>query len=386
MNRFERLHHVWRFFGADSPRQILARLGLLGALIALAALGSCGRTTRSTNPESSIENGSAPSADKEGDAKRKKPPHEGHPHPRGRGPGPSPFPIDSTPSPTPPPPSPTPPPPSPTPPPPSPTPPPTGASVVLVGAGDISSTGGGDDATAKLIDQIPGTVFTAGDNAYESGSASEYSTYYNPTWGRFRARTRPAPGNHEYNTSGAGPYYSYFGSNAGPSGRGYYSYNLGDWHVISLNSNIDMSAGSAQERWLRADLAANPRRCTLAYWHHPRFSSGSHGSSTASKALWQALYDAGAEVVVVGHDHNYQRFAPQTADGQKDLQRGIREFVAGTGGKSHYSFSSPIANTEAYNTSSFGVLKLTLGPGTYSWEFIPVAGQSYHDSGSGTCH
>ena len=261
-----------------------------------------------------------------------------------------------------------------------------GSEVVLVGAGDIAKDGGGAAQTAKLLDRIPGTVFTTGDNAYPNGSSSDYSGNYERTWGRHKARTRPSPGNHEYNTSGASPYYKYFGANAGPSGRGYYSYDIGDWHIISLNSNIDMSAGSAQERWLRADLAANNKECTLAYWHHPRFSSGTHGSSTASKALWQALYEAGAEVVVVGHDHNYQRFAPQTADGKKDLQRGIREFVAGTGGASHYTFASPIANTEAYNVDTYGVLKLTLGPGTYSWDFIPVDGKSYANRGSGTCH
>jgi len=147
-----------------------------------------------------------------------------------------------------------------------------------------------------------------------------------------------------------------------------------------------MSAGSPQEQWLRADLAATTQECTLAYWHHPRFSSGSHGSSTKSQAIWQALYEAGAEVVIVGHDHNYQRFAPQTPDGREDLQHGIREFVAGTGGSGHYSFHSPIANTEAYNVDTYGVLKLTLSPGAYAWEFIPVAGQSYRDAGSGTCH
>ena len=259
-----------------------------------------------------------------------------------------------------------------------------GGSVVFVGAGDIGDDGNAE--TAKLLDRIPGTVFTAGDNAYPDGSDSDYAQKYGPTWGRHRARTRPSPGNHEYRTSGATGYYKYFGSSAGPSNRGYYSYDLGDWHIISLNSNIDMSVGSAQEQWLRADLAANRKGCTLAYWHHPRFSSGKHGSSTKSKDVWQALYEAGAEVVIVGHDHNYQRFAPQTADGRRDDARGIRQFVAGMGGATHYAFSSPIANTEAYNVDTYGVLKLTLGDGTYSWEFIPVAGKTYRDAGSGSCH
>ena len=264
---------------------------------------------------------------------------------------------------------------------------PPGRGEVLVGAGDIADCGSsGAEATAALLDAIPGTVFTAGDNAYSSGTASEYANCYDPTWGRHKARTRPAPGNHEYNTSDAAPYYAYFGANAGPSGRGYYSYDLGDWHLISLNSNIDMSAGSAQELWLRADLAATTKTCVLAYWHHPRFSSGSHGSSTESQPLWQALYDYNADVVVVGHDHNYQRFAPQTPSGAPDPVRGIREFVAGTGGRSHYSFSTPIANTEAYNTDTWGVLKLTLDAASYSWEFIPIAGGTYRDSGTGACH
>jgi len=277
--------------------------------------------------------------------------------------------------------------PPPPPPPPPPLPPPPPGSVVLVGAGDIANcSSSGDEATALLLDNIAGTVFTAGDNAYSNGSATDYSQCYDPTWGRQKARTRPAPGNHEYNTSGAAPYYAYFGANAGPAGLGYYSYDLGGWHLISLNSNIAMSAGSAQEQWLRADLAANTQQCVLAYWHHPRFSSGSHGSSTAPQPLWQALYDYNADLVISGHDHNYQRFAPQTPTGAADPARGIREFVVGTGGTSHYTFGTPIANTEAYNTDTYGVLKLTLSATGYSWEFIPVAGATYRDSGSGSCH
>ena len=261
-----------------------------------------------------------------------------------------------------------------------------GAAHVLVGAGDIADGGSGAEATARLIDHISGTVFTAGDNAYPDGTDADYGQHYEPSWGRHRGRTRPCPGNHEYHDSGAAGYYRYFGSSAGPAGQGYYSFDLGDWHVISLNSNIDMSAGSPQERWLRADLAASSKECTIAYWHHPRFSSGSHGSSTESQPLWQALQEAGAEIVVVGHDHNYQRFAPQTATGQADPARGIRQFVVGTGGAGHYQFRTPIANTEAYNVDTYGVLKLTLGRGTYSWQFVPVAGSTYTDSGSGTCH
>jgi len=256
-----------------------------------------------------------------------------------------------------------------------------------VGAGDIAGcSSAGDEATAALLDTLPGTVFTAGDNAYEDGTATNFASCYGPSWGRHKARTRPSPGNHEYHTSGASGYYNYFGAAAGDSGKGYYSYDLGDWHIISLNSNISMIAGSPQEQWLRADLAANTKTCTLAYWHHPRFSSGSHGSSNAPRPLWQALYDFDADVIISGHDHNYQRFAPQTPAGVADPTRGIRQFVVGTGGISHYNFSTPIANTEAYNIDTWGVLKLTLYAQSYTWEFVPVAGMTYTDSGSGDCH
>ena len=267
------------------------------------------------------------------------------------------------------------------------TPPPAAGGAVLVGAGDIADCGStGDEATAALLDGIAGTVFTTGDNAYSSGTPEQFAQCYEPGWGRHRARTRPAPGNHDYGTSGASGYYAYFGANAGEAGKGYYSFDLGEWHVISLNSNIDMSAGSAQEQWLRADLAATTRACVLAYWHHPRFSSGAHGSDTGPQPLWQALYDFGAEVVLAGHDHNYERFAPQTPDGVRDDARGIREFVVGTGGVGFRSVSAPIANSESTTDATFGVLKLTLMSGGYAWEFVPVAGATYRDSGAGTCH
>ena len=269
---------------------------------------------------------------------------------------------------------------------PGPAPPPTIAGHVFVGAGDIASGSSASYQTAQLLDSIPGTVFTTGDNAYPDGTPGDFARNYEPTWGRHKARTRPTPGNHDYHTSGAVGYYAYFGAKAGPSGLGYYSYDLGDWHVVALNSNIDMRAGSPQEQWLRADLAASQKQCTLAYMHHPRFSSGTHGSSTAPQALWQALYEAGAEIVLVGHDHNYQRFAPQTPDGRLDTERGIREFVVGMGGAGLYRFSRVIPNTEAHTIDTHGVLKLTLGAGAYTWEFVPVAGKTYTDSGTGTCH
>jgi hypothetical protein len=265
--------------------------------------------------------------------------------------------------------------------------PPPSGDPVLVGAGDIANSGNGDSATATLLDNIAGTVFTAGDNAYDSGTLTEYNTYYDPTWGRHKTRTKPAPGNHEYNTSGATGYYSYFGSLAGPSGRGYYSYDLGSWHVVSLNSEVSMSVGSAQETWLRQDLAASTKPCTLAYWHKPLYTSGSnHGPATETRPLYQALYDYNADVVVTGHNHQYERFAPQDANGNLDTTRGIREFVAGMGGASHYSFGTIQPNSQARNSDTFGVLKFTLHSNSYDWQFVPEAGRTYSDAGTTACH
>jgi hypothetical protein len=272
---------------------------------------------------------------------------------------------------------------------------PADTAVVLVGAGDIAhcrSTG--DEATAALLDSISGTVFTTGDNAYPSGTARQFARCYGPSWGRHKARTRPSPGNHEYRTAAAAAYFAYFGAQAGPVGRGYYSYDLGHWHVISLNSNISMSAGSPQEQWLRADLAATSMRCVLAYWHHARFSSSIvHGSQKQTQPLWEALYDHGAEIVISGHDHVYERFAPQTPDGRMDADHGIREFVVGTGGRGRfYDFATPLQNSEVRDNTSHGVLKLTLDRGSYTWTFVPAVppvsppGGSFTDSGSGTCH
>ncbi|HYL56414.1 MAG TPA: PKD domain-containing protein [Gemmatimonadales bacterium] len=260
-------------------------------------------------------------------------------------------------------------------------------SNVLVGAGDIADcTGSGDSITASLLDGIPGTVFLAGDNAYPNGAPSDYANCYAPTWGRHISRTRPAPGNHDYQTSGASGYFGYFGPAAGDPAKGYYSYDLGDWHIVALNSNIAHTAGTPQEQWLRADLAASPKRCTLAYWHHPLFTSGPL-ADTSTRALWQALYDYGAEVVVVGHEHYYERFAPQTAAGVADPANGIREFVAGTGGSGLFSQATTHpANWETGNDNTFGVLKFTLTSTGYSWQFVHAPGKTYADSGSGSCH
>lgn len=265
--------------------------------------------------------------------------------------------------------------------------PPLAPAAVLVGAGDIADCATpGTEATAELLDTIPGTVFTAGDDAYPSGTAGNFTDCYDPTWGRHKARTRPSPGNHDYLTSAGAPYYAYFGDNAGDPGLGYYSYAVGAWHVISLNSQTSMTAGSPQETWLRADLGAHPARCTLAYWHYPRFSAGTHGSIAAVQPLWQALYDSGADVVINGHDHNYQRFAPQSPTGTLDTARGLREFVVGTGGVSHYPFPNAVANLEVKDSTSYGVIALRLDSASYHWDFVPVVGATFHDSGSAGCH
>jgi acid phosphatase type 7 len=202
---------------------------------------------------------------------------------------------------------------------------------------------------------------------------------------------RPAPGNHEYETLNAAGYFEYFGDAAGPAGRGYYSFDLGSWHIVSLNSNClyaGCAAGSPQERWLREHLATHPARCTLAYWHHPRFSSTTSESSRVElQPIWQALYDSGADVVLSAHEHNYERFAPQTPAGERDAARGIRQFIVGTGGRSHdREFEAISANSEVRNGNSYGVLRLVLRRNGYSWKFIPAAGSRFSDSGSARCH
>ncbi|CAA9436591.1 MAG: Alkaline phosphatase [uncultured Rubrobacteraceae bacterium] len=266
------------------------------------------------------------------------------------------------------------------------------ADPVLVGAGDIARCSNlpAAEATAKLLDSIPGTVFTTGDNAYESGTAAEFKDCYNPTWGRHKARTRPTPGNHEYNTAGATGYFGYFGAKAGDPSKGYYAYTLGAWRVYALNSMCEEVGGcgktSPMLTWLKKDLAANPGACTLAYFHHPLFSSGAHGNTTKVRPIWKALYAANAEVVLNGHDHHYERFAPQRPDGTLARKRGIREFVAGMGGGSHYPIGTIKPNSQVRNTHTYGVLKLTLHPTSYEWRFVPEAGKAFTDSGSKRCH
>lgn len=258
---------------------------------------------------------------------------------------------------------------------------------VLVGAGDIAHCRSeGDEITALLLDEIQGTVFTTGDNAYPDGAPADFAECYDPSWGRHKDRTFPSPGNHDYHFRDGAGYYEYFGKAAGEPGKGYYSYDLGEWHIIALNSNLPVEPGSPQEQWLRQDLAAHPAVCTLAYWHHPRFSSGArHGSKDSMEPLWQALYDFGADVVLAGHDHGYERFALQDPQGNADPPRGIRGFVVGTGGRSFYEFSTPIANSEVRIADTFGVLKLTLHPTSYTWEFVPEPGKNVTDFGTAPC-
>jgi hypothetical protein len=266
------------------------------------------------------------------------------------------------------------------------------APVVLVGAGDIANCdiagGTGAIATGRLLDQIPGTIFTVGDHAYPSGTEQNFRDCYDPRWGRHKARTRPSPGNHEYLTNHGKAYFDYFGDLAGPDRRGYYSYDLGAWHIISLNSTIDADRRSRQVKWLIDDLQRDHAKCTLAYWHVPLFSSGPHGADMRTSAhmldVWKLLYEFHADVVVNGHDHDYERFAPQDPNGKAD-PRGIREFVVGTGGGGLYEFRKPLPNSEARNNRSYGLIKFTLSDSSYTWEYLSAAGEPFKDSGSAEC-
>ena len=234
------------------------------------------------------------------------------------------------------------------------------------------------------------TVLTLGDNSNADGSLYVYEQSYGPTWGRVKNITRPGVGNHDYeNAPGAPGYFTYFGAAAGDPTKGYYSFDVGTWHIIALNSNCSQisggcGAGSPQEQWLKADLAAHPNMCTLAYWHHPRFSSGGQGSTVAMDPFWRALYAAGVEVVLNGHDHVYERFAPQNPNGIAD-PKGIQEFIVGTGGKVMNSFATTQPNSLVRHTFTFGVLKMTLRSGSYDWQFVPEAGQTWTDTGSRNC-
>jgi 3',5'-cyclic AMP phosphodiesterase CpdA len=259
-------------------------------------------------------------------------------------------------------------------------------AVTVYAAGDIArcvhpdAAWSGAAATAALVAaglaaDPRAAVLVLGDATYPRGAAAEFTNCYGPTWGRFKQRSWPAPGNHEYATGGAAPYFSYFGAAAG---RGYYSLRLGSWRLFSLDSNLAGAAQAAQLAWLREELAREPARCTLAYWHHPLYSSGMHGNIARMKEAWRLLYQAGAELVLSGHDHDYERFAPQDADGRRDDARGLRQFVVGTGGAFATPFLWPLPNSEARDSNHDGVLKLVLGEDGYSWEFLQA--RAYNDA------
>ena len=268
---------------------------------------------------------------------------------------------------------------------------PAPADASLVAVGDIAECPGNAAITAGLVDGLPGTIAALGDTVYPDGTPADYASCYEPTWGRHKARTRPAVGNHEYRTPGASGYFGYFGAAAGEPGKGYYSYSLGAWHVVALNSNCEeiggCGAGSAQEQWLRADLSAHPTRCAVAYLHHPAFSSGNtHGGSPSVLPLLRALQDHDVELILSGHEHDYERFAPQTAEGIANAA-GVRQFVVGTGGANLRQFApQPEANSEARIAGVYGVLSLTLRAAAYDWRFVAQPGSAATDAGTAACH
>lgn len=263
--------------------------------------------------------------------------------------------------------------------------------MTLLAAGDIAGCDWGDDEeTAALVEAREGTVASLGDSVYDDGTPQEFVDCYEPSWGRVKARTRPTAGNHDYDTSNAAGYFGYFGSAAGDPTRGYYSYDLGAWHIVVLNSNCaevgGCGPGSTQEEWLRANLAASTADCTLAYWHHPRFSSGEHGSDPSVAAFWTALYEDGAELVLNGHDHDFERFAPQTPAGVVDRRFGIRQLVVGTGGAVLKPRTTWAPASEVFDWSAHGILELTLVEGSYAWQFVRAPQTTFTDAGADSCH
>jgi len=257
---------------------------------------------------------------------------------------------------------------------------------VLIGAGDIAQCGTlGASLTAAVLDVFAGTVFAAGDIAYNSGTAAEFANCYDPHWGRHKARTRPVPGNHEYQSPGAGPYYDYFGSNAGTDRTGYYSYTVGPWLVLALNSEVDHSDSSAQVGWIRNQLSGFPGRCVAAIWHRPLFSSGPHQGDVDIRPLWRALYDANVDLVINGHEHIYERFGAQDPDGRADPTKGMRQFTVGTGGAALTSVTAVRSNSEVRGVA-WGVTEFTLSSAGYAWHFHPAVGFTFSDYGFGECH
>ncbi|MDN0077440.1 metallophosphoesterase [Crenobacter sp. SG2303] len=261
-----------------------------------------------------------------------------------------------------------------------------GEDPVVLAAGDIAQCPGpGAALTAHLLAGLTGIVLAVGDLAYERGSLDEFDHCYEPTWGAYKARTFPVPGNHEYETPNAAGYFAYWGDRAGPVGKGYYSVDLGTWHLIALNSNLESTAALEQENWLRNDLAASPARCVLAFWHHTVFSSGYNGQIPATLPLYRVLYEGGASVLITGHDHHYERFQPLAPNGIVDETHGIRIFVVGTGGAKRYPalFSQPASEVRSWGT--WGILKIVLHPASYHWEFIPAERSHFSDAGDGRC-
>jgi len=259
-------------------------------------------------------------------------------------------------------------------------------TVVLV-AGDVAQCNvRGAQFTADIVQAMPDAIVLApGDLAYENGSANDFARCYDPSWGKFKDRTWPAPGNHEYGTPGATGYFNYFGGRVGARDKGYYSVDIGQWHVVALNSNIDADVDSTQVAWLRKDLAANAGSCVLAFWHHPRYSSGIHGSYRRMQAVWETLHEHGVSIVIAAHDHHYERFAPLDAQGKKTTTRGIRSFVVGTGGARLYNFGLRGENSLAWHGATWGVLKLTLHADSYDWEFLSAQPTTFQDKGSSSC-
>jgi hypothetical protein len=265
-------------------------------------------------------------------------------------------------------------------------------TVTLIGAGDIAGCEFNQDRkTARLLGKIHGTVFTLGDNVYPGGSRKQFRECYEPTWGKYKKRTRPSLGDQDYKTSGAKPYFDYFGRRAGKPTRGYYSYERGSWHIVALNSNCMEVGGcdykSTQGRWLRRDLAKHPARCTLAYFHHPLYASGNTYDSPKVKPFWHILYNHHIEVILNGNTHRYERFARIRPSGKRSSARGIRQFIVGTGGAPGGTQKGPDEpRVQAKKVDAPGVLKLELGSGFYRWKFVPVAGRHYTDSGRARCH
>jgi len=271
-----------------------------------------------------------------------------------------------------------------------------GQPEVLLAAGDIAECPtNGDEATARIVERFPeATVATLGDNAYPDGSEVDFVRCFEPSWGQFRERIRPATGNHDFNTTDAAAFSEYFGEAAGEFDKYYYSYDLGAWHVVVLNSDCWRVDGCELEdpqiQWLRSDLAGSAAQCTLAYMHRPPFSSGRYGEPQDTgrvRPIWQALYEEGVDVLLTGHEHSYERFTPMNAEGDPDNERGVRLFVVGTGGGNLRKFKyEPLPTTESRNDETWGVLKLALHSNGYEWEFLPVAGKTFEDAGSWTCH